>query len=354
VIGRRVVSLDFLRGMAALSVTIPHFFMFQHIRERVAESISILGVEVFFILSGYVLAPQIMFFVIEQPNARNYPIFLIRRWMRTVPPYLIALTLISTAHHELLTADFLRYAVYAQNFYRQSNTSDYFSIAWSLSVEEWFYLLFPPVLITVVIITRRSVVWAVLGGIAFVALISALREIFADYTQWGPDVRRVVIFRMDAIAWGFLLNLAITRSSAIKAISPMAAVIGFVAMLSASVFLTINIANTPNTITERVFPYYAAAFGASAILLAIKAEPIFDKHLRLAAIGSYLGRTSYSVYLFHLFVLDTVGSTLSWLPWPVLLLVYLSATIAVASLMFTAVESPILSARPEFAIAHMN
>lgn len=215
-IGRRVVSLDFLRGMAALSVTIPHFFMFQHIRERVAESISILGVEVFFILSGYVLAPQIMFFVIEQPNARNYPIFLIRRWMRTVPPYLIALTLISTAHHELLTADFLRYAVYAQNFYRQSNTSDYFSIAWSLSVEEWFYLLFPPVLITVVIITRRSVVWAVLGGIAFVALISALREIFADYTQWGPDVRRVVIFRMDAIAWGFLLNLAITRSSAIK------------------------------------------------------------------------------------------------------------------------------------------
>lgn len=134
----------------------------------------------------------------------------------------------------------------------------------------------------------------------------------------------------------------------------MAAVIGFVAMLSASVFLTINIANTPNTITERVFPYYAAAFGASAILLAIKAEPIFDKHLRLAAIGSYLGRTSYSVYLFHLFVLDTVGSTLSWLPWPVLLLVYLSATIAVASLMFTAVESPILSARPEFAIAHMN
>jgi peptidoglycan/LPS O-acetylase OafA/YrhL len=84
VIERRIASLDFLRGTAAMSVTILHFFIFKNIGDRLAESVSILGVEVFFVLSGYVLAPQIMFFVIERPSIRNLGVFLARRWMRTV------------------------------------------------------------------------------------------------------------------------------------------------------------------------------------------------------------------------------------------------------------------------------
>ena len=152
---RRLPSLDMLRGLAALSVTIPHFFIFRDANSPIAETVSILGVEVFFVLSGYVLAPQIMFFVVERPDNRNLGIFWVRRWMRTIPPYLVALLLISAAAHQLGSADFFRYLVYVQNFARQSNANDYFSIAWSLSVEEWFYLLFPPFLIFAVRVTRR-------------------------------------------------------------------------------------------------------------------------------------------------------------------------------------------------------
>jgi peptidoglycan/LPS O-acetylase OafA/YrhL len=162
---RRIASLDFLRGLAALSVTIPHFFMYQHMGERLAEAISILGVEVFFVLSGYVLAPQIIFFVVERPNVRNLGIFWVRRWMRTIPAYLIALLLISAITHELWSADFFRYAFYVQNFTRQSNASDYFLVAWSLSVEEWFYLLFPPFFIAVAaVVPHRSIQATVAGG----------------------------------------------------------------------------------------------------------------------------------------------------------------------------------------------
>lgn len=153
---RRIVSLDFLRGVAALSVTIPHFFIFHHLADRLAETVSILGVEIFFVLSGYVLAPQIISFVVERPNIRNLGIFLMRRWMRTIPPYLIALFVMSASAHELLTPDFFRYTTYTQNLFWQSNVEDYFSVAWSLSVEEWFYLVFPPFFMVVAIVVPRK------------------------------------------------------------------------------------------------------------------------------------------------------------------------------------------------------
>src|SRR5947209_8383402 len=90
----RIVALDALRGMAALSVAIPHFFMSKYPGNPTLEFISVLGVEVFFILSGFVLAPQILFCLQEQ-TARRFGIFVIRRWMRTLPPYIVALTVVA-------------------------------------------------------------------------------------------------------------------------------------------------------------------------------------------------------------------------------------------------------------------
>ena len=142
----RVVALDLLRGLAALAVAVPHFFAYRNVFLETAETISVLAVEIFFVLSGYVLAPQILF-CLEQGRARYLGVFLARRWMRTVPLYVVALLLISMLGHELGSANFWRYLCYAQNLFRQSNTSDYFAIAWSLSVEEWFYVAFPSLLL---------------------------------------------------------------------------------------------------------------------------------------------------------------------------------------------------------------
>jgi peptidoglycan/LPS O-acetylase OafA/YrhL len=265
-------------------------------------------------------------------------------------PYLIALVLMSVSTHELLTGDFFRYAVYLQNFFQQSNVTDYFSTAWSLSVEEWFYLLFPPFLMAIATVAaRKSAGSAVIAALLFILLISVFRQSLGNYQQWGPDVRRVVAFRMDAIAWGFLLNLAVTRAKLIDRIASGYALAGFAVMLAVTMALTTIIAKTAGSpIIESLFPFYASAFGASAIVLALKARPLFQSHRALSASGYYLGRISYSVYLFHLFVLETLGAALSHLPWPALLAIYLAATIAVASLMFVAVESPILAVRPKF------
>ena len=47
---RRSVSLDALRGIAALAVAVPHFFLFRESGGDITEFISILAVEVFFFI----------------------------------------------------------------------------------------------------------------------------------------------------------------------------------------------------------------------------------------------------------------------------------------------------------------
>ena len=69
---KRVASLDFLRGLAAFSVAIPHYLTLNVADSALADAIAITSVEVFFVLSGFVLAPQILTMIIGGPA--GYPI----------------------------------------------------------------------------------------------------------------------------------------------------------------------------------------------------------------------------------------------------------------------------------------
>ena len=69
-------------------------------------------------------------------------IFYIRRWIRTLPIFFIALISFSIIFHKF-DYDTLKYLFFIQKIYPDFLTSDYMAIAWSLSIEEWFYLLFP-------------------------------------------------------------------------------------------------------------------------------------------------------------------------------------------------------------------
>ncbi|MGY3548311.1 hypothetical protein ACVWZ4_003700 [Bradyrhizobium sp. USDA 4472] len=54
----------------------------------------------FFVLSGFVLAPQICTVIGRGRSTRNIAIFWVRRWMRTVPAYVIAMLAVSITAHE--------------------------------------------------------------------------------------------------------------------------------------------------------------------------------------------------------------------------------------------------------------
>jgi peptidoglycan/LPS O-acetylase OafA/YrhL len=138
------------------------------------------------------------------------------------------------------------------------------------------------------------------------------------------------------------------RTTIASRLTVSAAALGTIFLLALSIALTGLIAVDHSTWIETAFPFYASAFGASAIVLAIKLEPTLKRSHAMVAVGAFLGKTSYSMYLFHLLVLSALSARMTSLDWPAMLLIYLATTAIVATAMYTAVEAPILAMRPRF------
>ena len=85
----------------------------------------------------------------------------------------------------------------------------FFPEAWSLSVEEWFYLLFP--LVTVVLVKcKLGPVSAYLASGAFLLIFSTMLRFVCVFIEpslnWDSGIRKVVIFRFDSLMFGICLS----------------------------------------------------------------------------------------------------------------------------------------------------
>jgi peptidoglycan/LPS O-acetylase OafA/YrhL len=346
----RLSGLDLLRGTAALAVAIPHFLMLTS-SSPTAEVVSVLAVEVFFVLSGFVLSPQILQ-CLQSGRLSDFGVFLTRRWMRTIPPYLFALVLMSLIVGKVDLADFGRYALYAENLVAQHNAKDYFPVAWSLSIEEWFYVIFPAILLIAASILRnRRIRFSALVAICFVCAVTILRLHFGELDEWGANVRRVVIFRVDAIAYGFLLFVLLHTQPGGKRKLVSVPVAGLLFAFTAAIAggLTWRIDADHSHAAEMLFPFAAAAFGMSAILLLYSAQDLIQRsHPLLTSCCLFLGQVSYSLYLFHLIIATALAPRISAVSLPVQLAIYLGACFVFSTIFYSVFERPILAVRPSY------
>lgn len=149
-------SLTVLRFFAAFIVFGFHFFSFpeEHLLLRKIFSQGFLGVDFFFILSGFVLAYS-YFESITLHNNFTTRKFLINRFARIAPVYYLALffsipALLNMARALSSLDRFLVWTTlplsltFTQSFTSLYITQGYWNIpSWSLSVEFFFYCLFP-------------------------------------------------------------------------------------------------------------------------------------------------------------------------------------------------------------------
>lgn len=63
--------------------------------------------------------------------------------MRTIPPYLLALFLASALILNDYHSNIVRYVTFTQNWLYVEDAPVLFPVGWSLSIEEWFYIVFP-------------------------------------------------------------------------------------------------------------------------------------------------------------------------------------------------------------------
>jgi len=212
----RIFGLDILRAFAILFVVIGHG---KHLISPKFIKFNQLfvfdGVSIFFVLSGFLIGG----ILIRSIDGNTFDKKLLfnfwkRRWYRTLPTYFLILTLLTVLNYlfidnfSLLTT--FKFYTFSQNLFYDSPIG-FFTEAWSLSVEEWFYLTTPLLIIFFIRIfkinAKKSVLVSALVLIFLVTLFRYYRYLVLPIDtiyQWGYSFRGQVITRLDSLMFGVL------------------------------------------------------------------------------------------------------------------------------------------------------
>ena len=167
----RLAGLDTLRALAITLVFAYHYQVFVSGEATFGwlGQLGWTGVDLFFVLSGYLIANQ-LFKGIAQGQVVSLPAFYGRRLLRTVPVFWVVLAaffLFPAAMGGREPPPLWRFLSFTQNIQLQAGTA--FSHAWSLCIEEQFYLLLP----AAALIGARRVRSLKLAWFAIIALTGA-------------------------------------------------------------------------------------------------------------------------------------------------------------------------------------
>ncbi len=164
----RIHGLDTLRASAIILVYVYHFAF---VTNKAVLDIGWVGVDLFFVLSGYLIGHQIFADIAHKRNF-SIKIFIMRRLFRTFPNYLVVLTAyfcISGFREKPILLPLWKFLTFTMNFGLRTGVA--FSHAWSLCIEEQFYLALP--IIAMLVYYRKSIklawyliIFALIGGVA--------------------------------------------------------------------------------------------------------------------------------------------------------------------------------------------
>jgi peptidoglycan/LPS O-acetylase OafA/YrhL len=144
-------GLDHLRAFAIIFVFFYHYGrLFPHPEwTNTISDFGWSGVDLFFVLSGYLIASQ-LFQKISRQQKISLKEFFTKRFFRIIPAYIVVVTvyfLFPFTHEREALAPFWKYLTFTQNIALDIKTQGTFSHAWSLCIEEQFYLLLPLILV---------------------------------------------------------------------------------------------------------------------------------------------------------------------------------------------------------------
>ncbi len=332
-LARGYVSLDFLRGFAAWLVAIPHFFLFYGMKSDDLEFLSVFAVEIFFILSGFVLGRQLDL-CFKNPSFNILKTFLLRRWLRTLPIFFFVLILLATINNTLFSTKFFEFSTFIYSFFTFDETNNFFIAAWSLAVEEWFYFIFPIFGMLMIRLNFSKGKLLTIFIITFV-LVKIYYEIFYDI-----NFHRITVFRLDSIAIGYVAYLITKDYEKISKtlLSTLFLLALFLFVLSYVLFLN-----------KHVF-YFVILANLSAMCIVISSR-YFNSYVNsknlITIPSSFLAHTSYSTYLLHTLIFQLLINDNSFsMVSNFFLYIFFIIFFSVAS--FYIIEKPFLKIRPNY------
>src|SRR5215471_15214410 len=173
----RQPGLDLLRALAIIVVVIYHAGIMGFPLPGRVHRWGWIGVDLFFVLSGYLIGGQLLA-ELGRNKGLNLGRFYARRALRIMPAYFVILSIYfllpSWREYPGMAQPLWKFLLSVQNVALHGGTA--FSHAWSLAVEDQFYLALPLLLLILVWRPRAAIVVSciiVFGGIGLRAFLAA-------------------------------------------------------------------------------------------------------------------------------------------------------------------------------------
>lgn len=316
----RNYGLDLIRSVAILLVLVCHGTMFvsQYFDTNGIMYITgYLGVEFFFVLSGFLIGKIIIVDLYESKSWDGLKIFYMRRWLRTLPLYYLIVFFISVSKGSFTWENLF----FIQNFSAESLSFN--PVSWSLSVEEWFYLVAPCLLLVIARVTKKNTKSLFLGiCIVFVMVEMILRVSSANTVgvTWDFGVRKQIFLRLDSIMIGVLLAgikyyyqdlyARIARSKLLLLISTLV----FVYFGILQLYKVIVENNVDQSFFNKTFLFTIISLCISVFIANTEKSIRINTFLSNSIIGKlirFISFTSYAVYLIHYEIFVLVSSRIS-------------------------------------------
>ena len=380
---KRVKVLDGMRAFAILFVLLSHSAISLKtplvIKFGSSEFQNVffngwVGVDLFFVLSGFLITSQLLYKTLNMKNLKTYAL---RRFFRIAPTYYV--TVLATlivyyyavpilgAHQQINLLDFvgtwawplLAHLIFLHDYlWREPSINGLF---WSIPVEIKFYIALPVFLILLGKIKNPK---GQIAAVAIFVILYVLGKYFLIYSVYGGSIVSFEIFflnirtpfhlALDGLLIGVLCAFILTNTY-IAALKPhtflmnVLFVCGLLLFFVNAMFPHLTELQADFFDQALMIPLFSLSFGFMLIALVrgCFARGFFEnRFLRFIAL------ISYSLYLSHLFVIsfhakieDTISSFIPWpiLCWVVVFLIFFLICIAVAYILHRVIERPFLN-----------
>jgi peptidoglycan/LPS O-acetylase OafA/YrhL len=319
---RRLPGLDGLRAIAAYLVVFFHF--------ELPWVPGGLGVLMFFVLSGFLIT-WLLLDEIGRHGTVSLRGFYLRRTLRIVPAFYVytggLLVMLLVFGRPIVWGQAIASLLYVNNYYQallgDPNTG--LSHTWSLAIEEQFYLLWP---IAFVALYRHG---RLARGLV-VAIVCVAFDTRADHLMVGCLLAVSLRDGFGARLWH-----ALCSHVALPALT--------LAALALSSALNVRIAGYRDVAGAVIEPLLVAALIVQLIAFANARAWRWTDWPAVR----YLGRISYSVYLYQQLVPTLVEATLGGQPFALRLAAHVTGVTLAASVSYWAVERPFLALKERWA-----
>ena len=338
-------ALDGLRAIAVLLVMAHHGYVpgFRG---------GSIGVDIFFVLSGFLITSLLL----EEWGSTggiSFGKFYMRRALRLLPALLLLLLFVEAYALGMLKGPRLwemQRAILAVLFY----VSNWFSIArpnglgplahaWSLSIEEQFYLLWPPLLFLLLRSRlRMSLITAV------ILLLAGVAAVHRAFVWTGPESVWRIYNGLDTRIDELLAGCGLAAALAVRSINlnPLRTFVRYIYLPSLAFILYLVVRPLPwHIMCTLGWPVIEVCLVIILYRLMGWEETPLHRLLEFQPLV-WIGRLSYGLYLWHFPIFEKVGG---WRALGVLRApVAFALTFSVATLSFYFVETPFLRLKSRF------